>query len=171
VPGCQFQESENAPVNAAAQEYLTARVMTASPQSLHLLVIDGALRHAARAEAALDTGDRATATQALTEARAFVGELIGGIDPSAEPRVASNLAALFTFAYRRLVEADLYGSAGHVRDALKILRLHRETWVELLSRSPSATAARTPETAAAQPRAPHRVASGYEEYQPRSWSG
>ena len=163
-------------MNAAAQEYLTARVLTASPQSLHLLVIDGALRHASRAEAALDLGDRETAQRALGEARAFVGELLGGLDKSAAPEVASNLTALFTFAYRRLAEAAVYGSVEYVRDAAKVLRLHRETWVQLLSRLSSGKAdapalSTSFEAAAPAPQVARRIASGYEEYASRSWSG
>jgi flagellar biosynthetic protein FliS len=165
----------------AAQEYLAARVMTAPPQALHLLVVDGALRHAARAEAALEAGDRETAHKALNDARSFVGELIGGLDKSAAPEVVANVASLFVFAYRRLAEADVYSSAEKVRDAAKVLRAHRETWSELLAKlqsSPEPTPAAEPPiaTAVSAPAipAPHvsrRPPSGYDDYQPRSWCG
>ena len=166
----------------AAQEYLAARVLTASPQVLHLLVVEGALRHAARAEAALEAGDRQAASKALEEARAFVGEMIGGLDKTAAPEVVANVASLFVFAYRRLAEAELYGSAEKVRDAAKVLRLHRDTWAELVTRlnaSPEGAVAETPEPAATVPLpspvpAPHAVRrppSGYDDYQPRSWCG
>lgn len=163
----------------AAQEYLAARVMTAPPQALHLLVVDGALRHAARAEAAIEAADWSVAANALEDARAFVGELIGGLDKTAAPEVVSNVASLFVFAYRRLAEAEISRSAEKVRDAAKVLRLHRETWAELLSRTnaspepPDASPAATPAAPASIP-APHaarRPLSGYEDYQPRSWCG
>lgn len=168
----------------AAQEYLAARVMTAPPQALHLLVVDGALRHAARAEAAFEAGNREAAIKALDDARAFVAELIGGLDKSAAPEVVANVGALFIFIYRRLAEADVYGSAEKVRDAIKVLRLHRETWSELvakLSGSPEAAAAPTPPADAPPtvaivnpvptPHAARRLPSGYDDYQPRSWCG
>lgn len=171
----------------AAQEYLAARVMTAPPQALHLLVVDGALRHAARAEAAFEAGNREAANKALDEARAFVAELIGGLDKSAAPDVVANVGALFLFVYRRLAEADVYGSAEKVRDAVKVLRLHRETWSELvatLSGSPEAAAASAPAAAppgtpstvpianpVPTPHAARRLPSGYDDYQPRSWCG
>ncbi|HEX6985898.1 MAG TPA: flagellar protein FliS, partial [Planctomycetaceae bacterium] len=131
--------------------------------------------------AAFEAADREAARRALDDARAFVAELIGGLDKSAAPEVVSNMAALFTFAYRRLVEADAYGDAAKVRDAAKVLRTHRETWIELLARlsaSPAEPAA--PPTPAAPPAAavpavpvPHarRVPAEYDEYQPRSWCG
>ena len=92
-------------MNAAAQEYLAARVMTASPKSLHLLVVDGALRHMARAEELLDSGDRNAAHAALNDARAFVGELLAGLSADAVDEMTLNVKSLFTFVYRRLVEA------------------------------------------------------------------
>jgi len=170
----------------AAQEYLAARVMTAPPQALHLLVVDGAIRHATRAESALESGDRATANKALDDARAFVAELIGGLNKSAAPEVAANVGSLFIFVYRRLAEADVYASAEKVRDAIKVLRLHRETWAELTTKL---AAAPEPAVATAQAAseptpttlplanpvpAPHvarRPPSGYDDYQPRSWCG
>lgn len=167
----------------AAQEYLAARVMTAPPPSLHLLVVDGALRHAARAEAALEAGDRDAAAKALDDARSFVAELIGGLDKSAAPEVVANVASLFVFAYRRLAEAEVYRSAEKVRDAAKVLRMHRETWAELLTRlaapAEAAPAPAIPVPAATipatvpipQPHTARRPPSGYEDYQPRSWCG
>ena len=156
----------------AAQEYLAARVLTARPESLHLLVVDGALRQAARAEAALEAGDRRAAQAALEEARKFVAELIGGLDNTAAPEVVANMAAIFTFAYRRLVEAGLYGSAGKVRDAIKVLRMHRETWSELLAQvAGTAREVGRGDPAAVAIPPERRVAPGYEEYQPRSWCG
>ena len=40
-------------------EYLDSKVMTASPYHLHLMVIDGAIRHAAQAEQTMDAGEQA----------------------------------------------------------------------------------------------------------------
>lgn len=159
-------------MNAAAQEYLTTRVMTASPKSLHMLVVDGALRHMARAEELLDSGDRNGAHAALNDARAFVGELLAGLAPDAVDEVTLNVKSLFTFVYRRLVEAEIYGDAEKVRDAEKVLRVHRDTWMELLTRlsetpsAPGAITSATPDFASSR-----RVLAEYDDYASRSWSG
>jgi flagellar biosynthetic protein FliS len=168
----------------AADEYLAARVMTAPPQALHLIVVDGALRHCARAEAALEAGGGPAAAKSLEQARAFVSELIRGLDKNAAPEVVGNVASLFVFVYRRIAEAELFHaadpprSADKIRDAAKVLRMHRETWAELLSRLNSAPAtaaeapmAAEPPVAVPAPHAARRIPSGYDDYQPRSWSG
>jgi flagellar protein FliS len=159
-------------LNAAAQEYLAARVMTASPKSLHMLVVDGAIRHMTRAEELLDGGDRNAAHAALNAARAFVGELLAGLASDAVDEMTLNVKSLFTFVYRRLVEAEIYGDAAKVRDATKVLRVHRDTWTELLTNLsdspafPVATFAATPDFTPAR-----RVPAEYDEYESRSWSG
>ncbi len=164
----------------AAQEYLAARVMTASPQALHLLVVEGAIRHAMRAESALMAGDAATGSAALAEARAFVGELLGGLDKNSAPETVGKVAALFVFAYRRLAEADIERNAAKVADALTVLRTHRDTWRELTQQLVAAPMEPVPAPPAATPAprppapAPHvtrRPLAGYDDYEPRSWSG
>jgi flagellar protein FliS len=157
-------------LNAAAQEYLAARVMTASPKSLHLLVVDGALRHMARAEELLDGGDRNAAHAALNDARAFVGELLAGLSTDAVDEMTLNVKTLFTFVYRRLVEAEIYGDAAKVRDASKVLRVHRDTWTELLTRMSDSPPSTVPAVATTEVTA-RRVLAEYDDYQSRSWSG
>ena len=160
-------------MNVAAQENLAARVLTASPRSLHLLVVDGALRHMVRAEELLDSGDRNAAHAALNDARAVVGELLGGLSPDALDEMTANVRSLFTFVYRRLVEAELYGSSDKVRDAAKVLRVHRETWSELLAQLAGDEMPARPVATNFTATAPavRSVLAEYDEYQPRSWCG
>ena len=112
--------------------YLETAVLTASPQRLHLMVLDGALRHARRAEAALESGDAAAARLDLGDGRACGGELISGLDPRHDSGLVENVKALFVFAYRKLALAELERNVRHLRDGLKVLELHRETWLQLM---------------------------------------
>ena len=167
-----------------AQEYLAARVLTAPPQTLHLLVVEGALRHARRAEAALTASDTDAASAALIEARAYLGELIGGLNEQAAPELVGRVKGLFVFAYRRLAEAELHRNPANVADAIRVLQQHRDTWKSLLEQLTQETApvaanvvdsGGVPETLTKpvpSPHLPRRVPAGYDDgYQPRSWSG
>lgn len=114
-----------------ADPYLETKVMTATPYQLHMMVIDGALRHATRAREALENDDFETAHFALNDSRDFVSELISGLNSEQAPDVVEKLKALFAFVYKRLVDADLKHDIQLIDDALRILRMHRETWESL----------------------------------------
>ena len=102
-------------------EYLETCVMTAQPHQLHLMVLDGAIRFAKRADAAIGETDYETAHLALSSSRDFVAELISGLDRAHAPELVDRLKALFVFVYRHLIQADLEHDSQLVRDALKIL--------------------------------------------------
>ena len=112
-------------------EYLETQVMTATPLQLHLMVIDGAIRYATQAEEALQENDFETAHFALNRSREFVTELIGGLDQERSDEIVNRLKSLFMFVYQNLVNADMKRDVTKARDALKILKMHRETWMEL----------------------------------------
>lgn len=127
-------------------EYLQARVLTARPEELHLMVVDGAIRHATRAEAALDEQDFETAHSSLNRARDFALELIAGLNAEHLPDVVAELRRLFGFVYRSLNEADLHHDAEKVRGAIKVLRIHQETWRQLLQERKAAEADALPDS-------------------------
>ena len=112
-------------------EYLETQVMTATPHQLHLMVIDGAIRYATQAEEALQENDFETSHFALNRSREFVTELIGGLDQERSDEIVNQLKSLFMFVYQNLVNADMKRDVSKARDALKILKMHRETWMEL----------------------------------------
>lgn len=113
------------------EEYLEAQVMTATPHQLHLMVVEGAIRHAKQAEQALAENDVETSHFALNRSREFVNELVCGLKPEPAEDLVTTLRALFGFVYKKLAEADLDHDPQQVRDALRVLEIHRETWVAL----------------------------------------
>ncbi|MEX0703573.1 MAG: flagellar export chaperone FliS [Planctomycetales bacterium] len=111
--------------------YLETEVMTASPHRLHLMVVDAALRHSRSAHAALEVGDRERAHLALSKCRGLVAEMIGGLDGKHAPDSIERLKALFVFVFQKCAEAETQRSSQLVADALRVLEVHRETWLEL----------------------------------------
>ncbi len=124
-------------------EYLETRVMTAAPHQLHLMVLDGAIRFMKSAETALGEEDYEAAHSALGSSRDFVAELISGLDPAHSPELVDQLKALFVFVYRNLVQADLEHDPQLVRDAGKILQMHRDTWAAMTQQLPAQSAFQT----------------------------
>jgi flagellar protein FliS len=115
-------------------EYLESKVTTATPYQLHLMVIDGAIRHARAAQAALEQKNLAEARAALAQSRRFVAEILSGLDEKQMAEVVNRLKAIFIFVLRNLVQADLERNPRLVADSLSILELHRGTWLALAER-------------------------------------
>jgi flagellar secretion chaperone FliS len=114
-----------------SDEYLETKILTATPHQLHLMVIDGAVRHATTGETALRSADFPRAQKQLGRANEFVAELIAGLHSDRQPALADRLKSVFVFVQRTLADADRKRDPQRVVDALGILRLHRETWVAL----------------------------------------
>lgn len=115
----------------AIDDYLENQVLTASPHRLHLMVVDGAIRFARQGEAALHEDRWEAAGHALGRSRRCVSELISGLKLEHSPAVAERLKSLFVFVYQRLTLAELQRDPQKINDAIQILELHRETWIEL----------------------------------------
>lgn len=114
-----------------AAEYLETQVMTASPHRLHLMVIDAALRHTRRGIDMMSAQDWEGLDRSLCKARECVSELIAGLNPDTSPELVESFQGLFGFVYRSLTLGDLERNPQALRDAMRILLLHRDNWVAL----------------------------------------
>jgi flagellar protein FliS len=121
-------------MSLVANAYLEAQVMTASPERLHLMVTDAAIRFARQAAAALENKDIESAFQALNRSRDCVNEILTGITSDPNPELADQLRALFVFVQQNLARADLARDPQLIHDALAILDTHRATWKELIDK-------------------------------------
>lgn len=149
----------------AVDEYLENQVLTASPHQLHLMVVDGAIRFARQGLAALEEQRWEAMGKTLNRARDCVTELIGGLNVHQGPEVADHTKTIFLYVYRALVVAELERNPRQIDDAIRLLNLHRETWVELGQKLKAGS------VAAAQPSAaPRQVIPDPHLNVSRSWS-
>lgn len=118
----------------ASREYLKSAVMTASPEQLQLMLLDGAVRYAERGRKALQQHDLEGAFNGFERAQRIVLELNNGLRREVNPRLVDEMAALYDFIYRRLIDANVHREIQAVDDALLILRHQRETWALLIER-------------------------------------
>ena len=141
---------------AASQEYLKNAVMTATPEQLHLMLCDGAIRFALKGREAIDAGKIEETYNHLTRAQKIVVEMQNGLNFDVNRELCERMSALYTFIYRKLVDANINKDVSAVDEALKILHHQRETWVLLMEKiqkeaptptsSPSAGAYREPQS-------------------------
>jgi flagellar protein FliS len=132
----------------ASEQYLRSAVLTASPEQLQLMMIEGAIRFATRGISAIQARDHEAVYNAMDRAQRIVLELINGMRRDANPELVDRMTALYNFIYRRLVEATVNRDVSAAEEAIRILRHERATW-ELLIAKVAAAAPASPVPAAA----------------------
>jgi len=127
-----------------SQEYLKNAVMTAPPEQLQLMLYDGAIRFAGQARTAMEQKQFDASCELLLKAQRIVLELQNGLRPEVNPSLCGQMAALYQFIYRRLVDANMQRDTTAIDDALRILGHQRETWdllIQKLREGPAGIAA------------------------------
>jgi flagellar secretion chaperone FliS len=115
----------------ARDSYLVTEVMTATPQKLHLMLIEGAMRLVHRALQHWAAREEVQAVEALSRAQEIVGEILAGFDREADPSLVNRVAAIYAFVLRSLVEASFERDPKKVAGVLRVLESERQTWRQL----------------------------------------
>ncbi len=141
-------------------EYLRAKIMTASPQQLQTMLYDGAIRFCEQARAAMEARDIPNTHDRLLRAQKIVLELATSLKVEVAPELCRKLASLYNYVYRLLVEANLTKELAKLDEALGLLRYQRETWLMALEalRHPGASTATAPTAAEKSPAAASKAA-------------
>ena len=108
--------------------YLETEVMTAPPQKLQLMLIEGAIRCGRQTQTHWKAGQDDQACETLIRAQQIVTELISGLNREAHPELVKKVASVYLFIYRGLVEAGLEHDEEKLDDAIRVLEEERETW-------------------------------------------
>jgi flagellar protein FliS len=137
--------------------YLESKVLTAPPQRLHLMLIEGAIRFGRQAEALLQRGDTTAASAPLLRAIDIVGEMLANVRQQ-KSEMNARLANLYWFLFRRLSEAKIHFNAAKLSEALKLLEYERETW-QLVCEKALSDPPQFQRTAGWQPTAPKAAAN------------
>jgi flagellar protein FliS len=116
------------------EEYLVTEVMTAPPQKLQLMLIDAAIRFAAKAKEQWRAGANFEAGESILRCQEIVTQILAGIRPDADRPLASKISAIYGFVFRCLVAAHLRSDAGKLDEAVSVLQVERETWQALCTR-------------------------------------
>lgn len=127
-------DSNSAMTATAPNPYLRDAVMTATPEQLQLMLYDGAIRYALQGRDALTVKDFETAYLRLTRAQNIVIEMINGLRHDVNPELCQRMAAIYNFIYRKLVDACVHRKTSDIEDAVKVLRMERETWQLLVDK-------------------------------------
>src|SRR5436190_3916878 len=91
----------------AANQYLRTRVLTATPEQLQMMLFDGALRFGEQARLALEKKNYEESYNNISRIQKILTELSGSLKHDVAPDLCGKLSALYTFAYRKLIEANI----------------------------------------------------------------
>ncbi|MCE7974833.1 MAG: flagellar export chaperone FliS [Leptolyngbya sp. PLA1] len=136
----------------SANTYLRTKVMTASPEELRLMLLDGAIKFARQGIEGLEANNAEKTFNGFSQCRDIVFELLNTIRDDIDPELAQNARGLYSYLYRLVVEARFEKDRAKAETLVKLLDFERETWVMLMQQlaaergSPAAPG--TPPTAA-----------------------
>ena len=130
------------PANAQARSanaYLTTKVLTASPQELRLMLLDGALKFVQQGRDGLSRKDFEASFNGFSQCRAIIIELMTSIRPDCERDLAENVKALYSFMYKHLVEGVYEKDFTKIDEVIRLLTYERETWVMAMEKAATET--------------------------------
>lgn len=114
--------------------YLRDSVLTATPEQLQLMLYDGAIRFSLQARDAIERKDHETSFEKLTRAQHIVQEMQSGLRYDVNRELCERVASIYNFVYRKLVDASTGRDLGAIDDAVRILRIERDTWQILVDK-------------------------------------
>jgi flagellar protein FliS len=131
---------ETNPANA----YLRTKVLTASPEELRLMLLDGAIKFARQGREGLAARNYEASFNGISQCRNIVLELLTTIKSEYDPELCDRVKALYTFLYTELVEASMQKSLPKLDGVIKLLEYERETWVMLMDKLSSERSGQSP---------------------------
>ena len=119
---------------AAENPYLRDAILTATPEQLQLMLYDGAIRCCLQARDAIEKKEWETSFNKLSRAQNIIQEMHSALNHEVNRELCERVAAVYNFLYRKLVDASIHRDASAVDDAVKVLRIERETWQILVDK-------------------------------------
>lgn len=151
-------DKTGAMTSTAPDAYLRNAVMTATPEQLHLMLYDGAIRFATQGRDAILARDYERTFDRLSRAQKIMLEMQSALRPEYNAELCAQMSSLYDFVYSRLLDATIKHDVQSVDDALHILRHQRETWVMLMDKLKEEAAEK--EQDAVRPALPEPIGAG-----------
>ncbi|MEQ8791743.1 MAG: flagellar export chaperone FliS [Pirellulaceae bacterium] len=121
----------------ARQAYLETQLLTATPQKLRLMLIEGAIRFANQTLMHWEEDRNDAAFESLLRCRGVVTELMAAIRPDGS-EVSRRVVALYVFLFQMLTEGQIQRDRDKVAEVVRILEVERETWQQVCEQMPEA---------------------------------
>lgn len=140
--------------NPPRDTYFETQILTATPQKLQLMLLEGALRFARQAAEHWRGGRIYEGGEALIGCQNIVAELMRVLKPEVAPALVEKVSNVYRFVFRTLVEAGMKRDAGKLADAVRLLEIERDTWRQLCERLGTRPNSQAPGPAVPAPHGP-----------------
>jgi flagellar protein FliS len=121
-------------MNDAYKKYKATSVASASREKLLLMLYEAAIKFTKLALMAAEKNDIAGRGLNIGRAYDIVMELNNTLNHKVSPDLCSNLEQLYMFVTEQLTKANVTGDPKHLKDALKILEILNEAWVQAVEK-------------------------------------
>lgn len=118
--------------NPSAGSYLRTKVLTASPEELRLMLLEGCLKFARQGRDGLAARDFEASYTGFSRCRAVLVELMNSMRPEHDPELCSRLAGLYTFLFNHLVAGAHEKDIAKIDKVIGVLDYERQTWRMLI---------------------------------------
>lgn len=114
--------------DTTASAYLRTRVLTATPEQLRLMLLEGGARFLRQGRDGLAAKDYAQSFDGFSKARNIIIELMNSMRPDVAPELCAKVHGLYVYIYQLVVEAGLERDIAKADKAVELLEYECETW-------------------------------------------
>src|SRR5687768_15144956 len=108
-------------MNNVRNSYLTTEVLTAAPQKLQLMLIEGALRFGNQARALRREGREEEAGEAILRCQQIIAQVLAGLRQENPSDLIRRVAGIYLFIHDALIAAYMKRDDDKLAQALDIL--------------------------------------------------
>ncbi len=113
------------------QQYRATKVETAGSVDLVVMLYQGAVRFTRQAVEALEQDDLKAAHTNFVRAQDIVVELLGSLNREAGGQIATQLAGIYDYAFRRLLHANVKKDPAPALEVITIFRDLGKAWQQI----------------------------------------
>lgn len=115
----------------AATAYRDAKILTATPAELTLMLYEGAIKFCNIAIMAIEKGDMENSNRNIIKAEKIILELKSTLKPNIS--ISKDFDNVYNYVYESLIEANIKKDREILDEVLWHLRMMRDTWKEVMS--------------------------------------
>lgn len=124
-------------IQSYQKQSASAAVDGAGPHRLISMLLSGAVERLVAAKRAIDTGNVPQKGERISAAMGIIDGLRSSLDEEKGGEIAQNLAALYDYMNRRLLEANVKNDTAIVDEVMSLLREINEAWSAIAPDKPA----------------------------------